>query len=203
MNFLKSPQNGGPNFIKLGKMLSLVIGIKVCANEWPHLFSRRDNIDTGKMHWKCWKIFFSRITVFISFKHGNRLFWWMELKDFYFHMKGHALFQAETKATEWKCIYIFKELSSPELYSKSSKTWNKASLGEGNSRSFKWRTTFFSQGTIIATKWKVYLQLSKFFFSRTTALILPKLGSLYPFVKSLSLLKWKAKPFSKGRIITT
>ena len=77
-----------PISTKLGTMYPWVMRTQVCWNEGPHLFSRGDNYEIAKIHWKNWKIFFSRTAGPISNwykaplgKGDSSLFKWRTVKN--------------------------------------------------------------------------------------------------------------------------
>ena len=60
---------------KLGSKYPWVKVIKVCSNEGPNPFPRGDNYEKVKIHWRNFKIFFSRTTEPISIKLGTKHSW--------------------------------------------------------------------------------------------------------------------------------
>ena len=71
-----SSRTTGPISTKLGTKHPLVKGIRICWNEGPQLFFKgRCLREIAKMHWRNFKIFFSRTTMPISTKHGAKHPW--------------------------------------------------------------------------------------------------------------------------------
>ena len=85
-----------------------------------------------------------------------------------------------------RCKLFTFSSSSPEPLSQFQPNWHKASLGEGDSSLFKWRTPpppFFHRGDNYKIA-KIHWQI---FFSRTTEPISTKLGTIHPWVKGVQV----------------
>ena len=100
-------------------------GTQVCSNEGPCSFPRRDNYEIAKIHWQNLIIFFSRTTRPISTKLDTK----------------HPL----VKGTQVCSTSNERALSGLDWVN-FNQTWHKASLGEGDSNSFKWRVRPFPRG---------------------------------------------------------
>ena len=61
--------------MKLGTKHPCVKGIQICSNEGPRPFPRGDNYEIAKIHWRNFKIFFSRTTGPISTEIGTKHPW--------------------------------------------------------------------------------------------------------------------------------
>ena len=60
-----------PNFNKTWHKVFLGVGVLVFSNEGPHLFSRGDDYEIAKMHWRNLKIFFWPISTNLGTMHSS------------------------------------------------------------------------------------------------------------------------------------
>ena len=118
---------------KLGTNHLWMMEIQVCFREVPHVFPRGVNYKIAKIHWQNLKIFFSRNTGPISNKlcpKHSRLEGIQVCSN-----KRARPFPRGDNYKNWN--YIDKILKKTLGQSKQR---HKASLGEGDSSFFKWRT---------------------------------------------------------------
>ena len=79
-----------------------------------------------------------------------------------------------------------------------SQTWQKASLGEGNSNFLKWRALLYSKGRLLWNS-KKYIDEIKKIFSRTPRSISAKLGTMHPWAKEIQICSNEGPhPFPRG-----
>ena len=69
-----------PSSTIIGTKHPWVKGIQVCSNEGLRSFPRGDNYEIAKIHWRIWKIFFSKTTEPISTKLGTMHHWVKEIQ---------------------------------------------------------------------------------------------------------------------------
>ena len=110
---------------------------------------------------------------------------WREFK--FFSNEDPVLFSRKDKLQESEnTLTKFKNLLLQNQGANFNQTWHKASLGEGDSNLFKWRTNSISKGDNFEIA-KITWRNIKFFFSRTTGPISTKLGRMHPWVKGIQV----------------
>ena len=88
-----------PILTKLGTNHPCLKGIQVCSYEGPRPFPRGDNCEITKIHWRNFKIFFSRITGPISTKLGTEHPW---VKD------RTSLGEGDLSLFKWRATHFLK-----------------------------------------------------------------------------------------------
>ena len=127
------------NFNQTWHKASLGEGDSVCSNEGPRPFPRGDNYEIVKIHWRNWKIFFSRTTEPISTKLGTKHPWvkWIQVCS----NDGPSPFpRGDNYKNSENTLMKLKNLLLQNHWANFNQTWHQASLGEGDSSLFKWRT---------------------------------------------------------------
>ena len=134
-----------PISTKLGTKHPWVKGIQVCSNEGPRPFPRGDNYEIVKIHWWNFKIFLSRTTEPFSTKLVTKHPWvkGIQVCSNEWPRPFPRSDNCEKAKIHWQ---TFKNLLLQNHWANFNQTLHKASLDEGDSNLFKWRTLLFFKG---------------------------------------------------------
>ena len=143
--FIFFSRTTGPISTKLGTKHPWVKGIQVCSNEGPRPFPRGDNYEIVKIHWWNFKIFLSRTTEPFSTKLVTKHSWvkGIQVCSNEWPRPFPRSDNCEKAKIHWQ---TFKNLLLQNHWANFNQTLHKASLDEGDSNLFKWRTLLFFKG---------------------------------------------------------
>ena len=169
--------NVGPRFLLRGdhyeKRKYIDIFKNLLENEGPCPFPKVENYKIAKLHWQNLKIFYSRTTRPISIKFCTKHSWVMKTQVCVH--EGPCPFPKvenyKIVKIHWRNVKIF--FSRTYHWANFNQIWHNASLGEGDSRLFKWSASYFPRGDNYKIA-KIHWGNLKIFFPKITGPISTK-----------------------------
>ena len=122
--------------------------------------------------------------LYISFEHGKLVI--------------YALVLLSVTINTWHSLALLLHLLQNH-WANFNQTWQKASLGEGDSSLFKWRTCPFPRGDNYTNSENTLMKFKNILLQNHWANFNQTWHKASLGKGNLCLLKWRAPPFSKGR----